>query len=564
MDGPIDQVLNAIHAAGYHDNEGPYNGVGQFLFALLRSNDHGDRHAATVDSIADWIANLYKIEVDRLSKAPENQMNAKNLSPGMVSSFNFPGLAVLYAQNAPHLWKLICRLSDVSPTKAAAYMAEEAPDDPDADDHDNNPMRTPRQKALVATIAIGSITFSHSRNANKLQGLIGYWLFATRTGKRTIGVLNRLGISTSYSYVNMSLRSNARQVSSMLKSRAEKHPFFLTYDNMTNHNKVTGETIFNKAAMYCFTTGGIIYNRMPNSLAARLKVSIAGLQESGNLVYDQKIPGESAEDSMARKRITDPRNAALPKRNPAIRRNLLLKPNVDWNKLSVHDIIKPDTMSAYWPSVVKGLLTRELRKHFKAEYTRCEEELGIVGPELPHLFKIPVTHSDAHTLMTMEFDESTVAGNFEVLTDIACRQLNITFEELINRVIPTGGDQMTVVRLESGQVIRIRDITAHKFKWVKTLPGFLHLRMAVIHMIYISHMGRASADARDPGSMNAFITLLGRTRVKESCPDLNAAHDLLLHVGQGADPCFDDGRGRCQQARRSISEDRGRVLRPVD
>jgi hypothetical protein len=55
--------------------------------------------------------------------------------------------------------------------------------------------------------------------------------------------------------------------------------------------------------------------------------------------------------------------------------------------------------------------------------------------------------------------------------------------------------------------------------------------MAAIHMQYNSHMGRP--DGRDPGSMTRFIKLLGRTKVSEKTPNLNAAHELLTQVSEG-------------------------------
>ena len=274
----IDQVLAAVQAAGY-------GGVGEFLYALLGSADHNHRKEETATAMIKWVGSLYKNELTNLCKDQRNRMNARNLGPEHIETFNFPGLARLYAYDAPHLWDLVCGLADVSAEKAHTYMAENDPDDEENErDDDGGRERTPRQKALVATISVGMLAFGRSRNSNRLQGLMGYYLFATRTGKRTIGVLNRLGISTSYSYVNMALRANADRVSATLKARALNSPFFLTYDNMTNHNNVTGETLFNKAVMYVFTTGGVIFNRMPVSLAARIGTSVRELEKSGNLL----------------------------------------------------------------------------------------------------------------------------------------------------------------------------------------------------------------------------------------------------------------------------------------
>jgi hypothetical protein len=40
-------------------------------------------------------------------------------------------------------------------------------------------------------------------------------------------------------------------------------------------------------------------------------------------------------------------------------------------------------------------------------------------------------------------------------------------------------------------------------------------------------------DGRDPASLSKFVKLLGRTKVKDKCPNLNASHDLLTQVCEG-------------------------------
>jgi hypothetical protein len=54
--------------------------------------------------------------------------------------------------------------------------------------------------------------------------------------------------------------------------------------------------------------------------------------------------------------------------------------------------------------------------------------------------------------------------------------------------------------------------------------------MAMIHMIYLAHMG--SSDGRDPASLWKFVKMLGRTEITAKCPNLNAAHDLLSQASE--------------------------------
>jgi hypothetical protein len=151
---------------------------------------------------------------------------------------------------------------------------------------------------------------------------------------------------------------------------------------------------------------------------------------------------------------------------------------------------------------------------------------------MPHVYRVPKGASDMHTLATLQLDESTIDGNIAVLDALAKEQLGMTLEELADgRIIPVSGDQMTVARINSAQFLRIRDFKEHRMLWAKTLAGMLHTRMAMIHAIYLSHPGRP--DGRDPASLSKFVKLLGRTKIKEKCPDLNASHELLTQVCEG-------------------------------
>ena len=67
-------------------------------------------------------------------------------------------------------------------------------------------------------------------------------------------------------------------------------------------------------------------------------------------------------------------------------------------------------------------------------------------------------------------------------------------------------------------------------EWARTVPGLLHTRMAMIHMIYLAHMERP--DGRDPASLWKFVKMLGCTEITAKCPNLNAAHDLLTQASE--------------------------------
>ena len=118
--------------------------------------------------------------------------------------------------------------------------AEDSPNDafeqlenPSQDNNTNSPKCRFRQNTLIIIITIGMLIFARSHRCNTLQIIMGYYFFATRTGKRPIGVLNHLGLSVSYDTIRIVLIRNADEVRKEIISRIhDGEPVMLTYDNL--------------------------------------------------------------------------------------------------------------------------------------------------------------------------------------------------------------------------------------------------------------------------------------------------------------------------------------------
>ena len=445
----IDRGLRALRDAGYES-------VPEILRDLLAAENHA-HFKQTADFIVDWHAGLLTKEVDFLKRHPACQQPAKSTGPVDIRQFTFPALANIYSTIAPQLWRLVCKLGAVPPEDAEAFTKE----DPEPRALAEDRSRESRDKSLNATVILGLIAFCNSRRCNRLQAIVGYYFFATRTGKRTIAVMNRLGVGISYTSIVASLKANAERVGATLRERVTKQPLLYTYDNLTNHNQVagSGETLFNKSTFYCFTAAGVVFLRMPSSLGSRLGVNLGVLEAAGNLVAnDAPLPGESSEEARVRRNLR-PTSVGMPTQSdpdvpaPGIAQNLLYKENPDWSSLDVNSFIRADVVTDYWPEVAKGMICQLVASFFPEKAALSET----APTKVPILFRIPVERSDLHTLETMKLDESTVAGNFQVLDNITCKQLGLEMGQLSDRVIPVNGDQLTCVRMESGQTSRCRD-----------------------------------------------------------------------------------------------------------
>jgi hypothetical protein len=510
---PVIRMLDQIRQAGF-------DGIGGLLMRMMESPNENVKRRVTrlVDSpAAEKLlgllvkrgrvlddSDIVKIVVAKMTREAEAirrdkqcHIGAKGVTPEFINAFSFQSLGLRYAELAPSLWLTVCALGDVDMTKAKEYI--QAPpedvvdleDDDDVEEGDQTPKKKMKDKVLAVITAIAGIVFTRSRNCNASQMMLGYYLFATRTGKRVMGVLNHLGICTSYDTVRRALQGNAEKVQALIIKRCGQDPIALTYDNLTNKHNAASETLLNKSSMQCFTAAGVIFLKLTPSLARRLS--------------DEK---------------------------PGLRSDRLLRADPEWSSLKPGDIVNVQSDQKYFAPIAKALMCRVIKKFFPKELKISEDEVRISPMQMPVLHKVPPGKSDMQTLATMQIDESTIDGNLAVLESLATDQLGMTLEELAEgRMIPVSGDQMTVARVQSGQFLRIRDFKEHRMLWAKTLAGMLHTRMALIHAIYLSHPGKP--DGRDPASLSKFVKLLGRTKIKEKCPNLNASHELLIQVCEG-------------------------------
>jgi hypothetical protein len=223
--GMIDQIRNA-----------GFDGVGGLLAAIMDSSNEQikrrlnrlimsesahrfvclsmqRRKQDLPDEILDVLVTKMTVEAEAIRKDKACQIGSKGVSPEYIKGFRFQSVGQRFAELAPSLWQMICDLGDVDRKTANEYLRN-PPDDFDMDDLDNEPpdgadgpeappsAQAPKKmvkaKVLAAIMAIAQIVFTRSRNCNGVQMMIGYYLFSTRTGKRVMGVLNHLGISTSY------------------------------------------------------------------------------------------------------------------------------------------------------------------------------------------------------------------------------------------------------------------------------------------------------------------------------------------------------------------------------
>jgi hypothetical protein len=491
-DDSVLRMLNNIRDAGF-------DGIGGLLAGMMKSqNDNIKRRLARLvasrpaeqfvgmvlkrrnlpddsDPVKMVISKMTR-EAEAIRSDKTSHIGANGITPEFTAAFTFQSMGLRFASLAPALWLTMCSIGDVDLKTAHEYLkgppeawedmetsaAEENQEDPEVGNNENEDASGSRtrkknvktkQKVMAVIAAIAGLVFTHSRKCNALQMMMGYYLFATRMGKRVIGVLNHLGICASYDTVCRALEGNADKVQALITQRSQQHPIMLAYDNLTNKHHAATETLLNKSSMQSFTAAGVIFLKMTPSLARCLGKDIE------HTVPERLLPGELDELGRARRR----RPAAPRDNKPGLRANLLLRPDPDWESLSADDIKNIGEDQKYWTPIAKALICRVIKKYFPNEPQCSEDEAGIGPIEMPQLYKVPPGATEMHTMATLQIDESTIDGNIAVLESLVTDQLGMTLQELAeNRFIPVLGDQMTVSRITSAQFLRIRDVKEHR------------------------------------------------------------------------------------------------------
>jgi hypothetical protein len=368
-----------------HIRDAGFDGIGGLLLAMMESDEDNIKrrfsHLLASDTAVRFAGIVLKRgnssdipdevfqnlivkmtrEAEVIRQDKQCHIGAKGVTPDFIRTFSFQSLGLRFAELAPSLWRMVCGLGDIDQDTVNQYLHSppeqlERLEESEEDEHQPNGDAASRdapgpnkkkyrakEKVLAAIMAIAEIAFTRSRNCNAAQMMIGYYLFATRTGKRVMGVLNHLGICLSYDTVRRALQVNAGKVQALIAQRARNQPIALTYDNLTNKHHAATETLLNKSAMHCFTACGVIFLKLTPSLAKRLGKSVEAPAP------EKVLPGESFQSSRARRR----RVAARVDNQPGLRADLLMKPEPDWTSLRPGDIVNIESDQHYWAPIAK-------------------------------------------------------------------------------------------------------------------------------------------------------------------------------------------------------------------
>ncbi|KAG0217743.1 hypothetical protein BGX33_009751 [Mortierella sp. NVP41] len=138
----------------------------------------------------------------------------------------------------------------------------------------------------------------------------------------------------------------------------------------------------------------------------------------------------------------------------------------------------------------------------------------------------PTSRTKAYELAIMDIDQSTIAGNKQVIEHMraALDKSKGSFKDL---VMILAGDHLTISRIISIQQRSIGELTYFdQMQWAIPVLQLFHMQMVLSTAILKTHFGHASA----PGSLAFLINTLGRTQLKRDKPCYHTNDEFLRIV----------------------------------
>ncbi|GJJ69732.1 hypothetical protein EMPS_02080 [Entomortierella parvispora] len=193
---------------------------------------------------------------------------------------------------------------------------------------------------------------------------------------------------------------------------------------------------------------------------------------------------------------------------------------LSYHRLCLSDLIPGADSYGHMQAVTENALLKVLARSSKG-YDCCRKSD-------PARDKLATVKTVAHPLPSMHIDQSSVAGNLEVLNTIMEKTLRLPqawFDD--NRKILVAGDQLTISRISTAMEYKAVDVSPfHRLQFAMPWLQLFHLEMAFCGLILQTHWGLAI----QPGSLHFNTVFLKRKRVSLKDFDFHAAHELLEHT----------------------------------
>ncbi|KDQ26195.1 hypothetical protein PLEOSDRAFT_1085428 [Pleurotus ostreatus PC15] len=291
----------------------------------------------------------------------------------------------------------------------------------------------------------------------------------------------RFGLCTAYSTVSDHLKRLGRNAGTVLLdigstiSRRDDH-FIILFDNINKHHRAWHQTVSNADEVKSGTAATVI--RM-------FSVPSGALNSRRYRRRCQKL---------CRKKLTTKK---------------LLK-DIDTDHITA---VGRTTLLRIWLKHVPSLAK------YQSHVAQMEKALD--------KHPIPLHRSEVYPLRTSGIDESTTAGNSDVLRDITHSQLGMHDDDFKDLLMPVAGDQLTVDRVRKLKTYTSKDISPYsRHGWALPVIQLWHMKWAFLKAIFKAHW--------TPGTGKRLFGLhrdcdsLGRTKLNPTKCDFYPHHRAVV------------------------------------
>ncbi|KAE8188081.1 hypothetical protein CF328_g6722, partial [Tilletia controversa] len=306
--------------------------------------------------------------------------------------------------------------------------------------------------AVVAAASIMFLLFGRNRLNSRFALSLGMFLFASRTGRRVVEVLSRLGLSIAYLTVLRSVKDLSKKCRKRARDtfldQSKCHIF--GYDNINWQHKIRNKTATSTTVMKA-AVHGALYEIDPSTQIKE------GPQHSvchPRVLEDMLGADMPAPSTTRTSLLTD----LGPNPWPALRAQrdeLRKKPLPD--NLHPSDVLCGEQDDE---QILKAMLSHA-RKAFLIQHGYLRYDSPV--PEPPQIWPLAVTKTKVFPLPVLNVDESSVQGNLEVFKQYFRTQLKIPDSFWSNNVLFVVPDAYTSIKIKQCQKLRRCDLSSQEF-----------------------------------------------------------------------------------------------------
>ncbi|KAL9934889.1 hypothetical protein V8E36_005965 [Tilletia maclaganii] len=399
-------------------------------------------------------------------------------------------------------------------TSSTAQVDEDQPEDPleedlaeaweDVLEAEESPADTSdvqrrgqRSSAVVASAALMSLLFSRSRRNACLALSLGLFLFASRTGRRIIEVLSRIGLCVSY----LTVLRTVKELSSKAKRRAREtllkssRTCIFGYDNINWQQRIRNKGVTATTSMRAAVHGALY----PVDPSTQLK---AGPQHPvcDAALFRQTLgsdmPAPTTEVSDVTVSVGVDAWKTLRRQRDDARKG---QPQLGQQPEEVLAGEEDDEQ------IFRSILSHA-RKAFLAHHDYIEFDSDTTEP--PQVWPLAIRKTHVLPLPVLDVDEGTVQGNIEVFKQYFNTMLKVPDQYWQDNVLFVAADAYTTEKIKQAQRLRRNDRSPLEFDRLSAqqpVAACWHLMYAYMRCVFLNHGG-----AKDRSSFISIRTMSER------------------------------------------------------